>query len=109
MNAATEPVQRDTLLTLLFPADVEETVIDHLLEHPEWARGFTCAQVEGHGAAMQPRDPAERVRGRSRRFQVQLALARGQAEALVTHFRTVQTNPDVVFWMVPLTGFGRMA
>ena len=65
--------------------------------------------VAPEGAALQPRDPAERVRGRSRRFQVQLALARSQADALVAHFRAALANPDVVFWMVPLTSFGRMA
>lgn len=109
MNAATDPLRRDTLLTLLFPADAEEVVIDHLLEHPEGARGFTCVLVDGHGATMPPRDAAERVRGRSRRFQVQIALARSQADALVAHFRSVLANPDVVFWMVPLTAFGRMS
>lgn len=109
MNTATEPLQRDTLLTLLFPADVEEMVIDHLLEHPASTQGFTCVLVEGHGAAMLPRDAAERVRGRSRRFQVQIALARSQADALVAHFRAALANPDVVFWMVPLTSFGRMS
>jgi hypothetical protein len=109
MNDSNAPVQRDTLLTLLFPADIEEVVIDLLLEHPEWAGGFTCALVEGHGAAMQPRDPAERVRGRSRRFQVQIALNQDQASALIAHFRMELANPDVAYWTVPLTRFGRLS
>lgn len=109
MSTSAPAAQRDTLLTLLFPADVEDVVIDHLLAHPEWANGFTCAQVDGHGAALQPRDAAERVRGRSRRFQVQIALAQTQAEALIAHFRTELANPDVAYWTVPLTSFGRLS
>ena len=109
MNTSSPAVQCDTLLTLLFPPDVEDVVVDYLLAHPEWANGFTCAQVEGHGAAMQPRDAAERVRGRSRRFQVQIILAQTQAEALIAHFRTELANPDVAYWTVPLTSFGRLS
>ena len=105
----TKPPKRDTLLTLLFPADVEPSVIEHLIEHPEWAPGFTCCPVDGHGSAMVPRDPAERVRGRSRRFQVQIALSAAQADALVAHFRETLTNPDVVYWTVSLNAFGRLS
>ncbi|MCZ7654230.1 MAG: DUF3240 family protein [Rhodocyclaceae bacterium] len=41
---------RDCVLTLVFPVMLEEEIVDHLLEHPEWVTGFTNTRVEGQGA-----------------------------------------------------------
>ena len=103
----TEPVE--CLLSIVFPVALEENLIDHLLEHPEWASGFTCVDVEGRGQAVPLHGAAEKVKGRSRRRMVQIALSRAQAQALVEHFRAELPHPEVAYWVVPLLEFGRFA
>ena len=66
--------QRDCVLTLVFPVSIEEDLVDHLLEHPEWVTGFTNSRVEGQGQAVRLHDSAEQVRGRSSPLQGQLVL-----------------------------------
>ena len=109
MNDAAPPKPPDTLLTLLLPADLETPVIDRLVENPDWATGFTCSTADGHGSAMQPRDPTELVRGRSRRCQIRIALSSGEADALIAHLRGVFANPDIVYWTISLDSFGRLS
>jgi hypothetical protein len=101
--------QLDTLLTIVFPRSLEEELIDHLLEHPEWVRGFTISQVEGKGQVIRLSGIAEEVRGRARRVQVQTVLARDDARALIEHLREALPNPEVAYWMAPVLDFGRFA
>ncbi len=100
---------RDCVLTLVFPDALEEEIIGHLLEHPEWVAGFTCARVDGHGQAVRLHGSAEQVRGRSRRLQVQIALNREDAQALTVHLRQTLPNPEIAYWVLPLLEFGRFA
>ena len=85
--------QRDCVLTLVFPVSIEEDLVDHLLEHPEWVTGFTNSRVEGQGQAVRLHGSAEQVRGRSRRVQVQLVMNREDAQALVGHLRETRPIP----------------
>ncbi len=100
---------RDCLLTLVFPASLEETIVEHLLDHEEWAASFSAVRVEGHGHALSLRDPAEQVRGRSRRLMVQIAINGDDATRLVEHFRDTLPNPEIVYWRVPLSDYGRFS
>jgi hypothetical protein len=99
----------DCVLTLVFPAAIEEELLDHLLEHQEWVTGFTSARAEGQGQAVRLHGSAEQVRGRSRRVQVQIVMNREDAQALVTHLKESLPNPEIAYWMVPLIEFGRFA
>jgi len=98
----------ECLLTLVFPAALEEAIVGHLLEHPEWASGFTCIHVEGHGRSVPLRGSAELVRGRSKRLMAQIVISNGECRRLLDHFRETVPNPEVVFWTVPLAAYGRL-
>lgn len=99
----------DTLLTMVFPRSLEEELIDHLLEHPEWVRGFTISQVEGKGEVVRLSGIAEEVRGRARRVQIQTVLNGGDARALIEHLKDSLPNPEVAYWISPVLDFGRFA
>ncbi|GAB1414304.1 MAG: DUF3240 family protein [Zoogloeaceae bacterium] len=100
---------RDCVLTLVFPVALEEDLVDHLLEHPEWVAGFTSTRVEGQGQAVRLHGSAEQVRGRSCRARVQVVMNREDAQALLAHLKEALPNPEIAYWLVPLIEFGRFA
>ncbi|CAG0944048.1 MAG: hypothetical protein EFKGCFLK_01863 [Rhodocyclaceae bacterium] len=100
---------RDCVLTLVFPVSLEEELVDHLLEHPEWVIGFTSTRVDGQGQVVRLHGSAEEVRGRSRRVQVEIAMNREDAQALVAHLKESLPNPEIAYWLLPLIEFGRFA
>ncbi len=110
MNASGNAIAAcDTLLTLTVPAEAGAVVLDHLLARSAWASGFTCATVEARGATIDLRGPGEQVRGSARRLQVQIALDRQAADAVLADLGTALPQRDIVFWMTPLLAFGRLA
>ena len=99
----------DCCLTLSFPNALEESILGHLLEHPEWVEGFSTIHIEGHGRMSKARATAELVRGRSRRMYAQVVLNREDAQALVAHLRTALPSGEVAYWLTPVMEFGRFA
>lgn len=99
----------DCSLTLVFPKALEEELIDHLLEHPEWVQGFTISQVEGKGQGVRLSGVVEEVRGRARRVQIQTVLNCADARALIAQLRELLPNPEVAYWLSPILEFGRFA
>ncbi|MCL6555205.1 MAG: DUF3240 family protein [Burkholderiales bacterium] len=98
-----------TCLTLVIPTDLEEEVVDHLLEHPEWVPGFTTFMVSGHGQGVVYRNSAEAVRGRVGRVMVQIVTEGEKAEALLDHLKASFPHPEITWWMSPVSGQGRLA
>jgi hypothetical protein len=99
----------DCNLTIVFPRALEEELIDHLLEHPDWVSGFTISQVEGKGQAVRLAGVVEEVRGRARRVQIQTVLDMADARSLIAHLKAVLHNPEVAYWLSPVVEFGRFA
>jgi len=97
----------DCLLTLALPADLEEEVLDHLSGHPEWVSGFSVVHAEGLGAGAHLRSSMEQVRGRSRRRLVELLMRSEHVAQLVASLRDSFTTPEMAWWTVAITGFGR--
>ncbi len=91
----------------MLPKSLEETLVGHLLDHPEWVHGFSTADVAGHGAAGVAHTAAELVRGATQRVRVQVVMNREDAAALIEHLRATLTNPEVVYWLTPVLEFGR--
>lgn len=101
--------QPDCCLTIVFPKALEENIIDHLLEHPEVASGFTTYEVEGHGQGMVYRSVNEQVRGRARRMKMEVVMERQDAQALVAHFKESMPSREIAYWISPIDEFGRFA
>ncbi len=97
----------DCVLTLALPADLEEEVLDLLSGHPEWVSGFSVVHAEGLGAGAHLRSTMEQVRGRSRRRLVELLMRSEHVEQLLERLRSSFTTPEMAWWTVSITGFGR--
>ena len=98
----------DCCLTLSFPSVLEDNILGRLLEHPEWAEGFSTARIEGHGRAGTAHAAAELVRGRAARLQVQIVLSREDAHALLADLREALPSAEIAYWVTPVLDFGRL-
>jgi hypothetical protein len=94
-------------LTLILPLALEEAVIDTLLEHPEWASGFTSMEVSGHGQAMAHATTSEAVLGRARRIRIVVVLAPDAAQQLLDLLKSRYPHPEAVYWITAIQSFGR--
>ncbi|MFZ5502394.1 MAG: DUF3240 family protein [Pseudomonadota bacterium] len=96
-------------LTLVCHRSLEERLVDHLLEHPEWAGGFTLSRMEGGSRKENLPSMTEQVRGRSQRVSFQSVMNLDDARALVAHLKREESNREIGYWITPVIEFGRMA
>jgi hypothetical protein len=96
-------------LTLVCHKSLEERIIDHLLEHPEWVRAFSCNQIEGHSQKKHLPTPKEQVRGRTERVEIRSVMNLDDAHLLLNHLKMEEPNPFVAYWISPVIEFGRLA
>ncbi|MDD2988702.1 MAG: DUF3240 family protein [Zoogloea sp.] len=106
MNPATDA---GIVLTLVFPIEVEDALLETLLEHPELAPGFTSQRVEGQGQRVTFIGTAEHVRGRAACCRVQLVVPQASADQLLDILRREFASSRVFFWMVPALASGRLS
>ncbi|MEQ1590388.1 MAG: DUF3240 family protein [Gallionella sp.] len=95
-------------LTLVCHHSVEERLVDHLLEHPEWVRGFTALKMEGGSQQEKLSSMMEQVRGRSQRVQLQTVMNLDDAHELVACMKQAEHNPEMAYWITPVIEFGRL-
>ncbi len=95
-------------LTLVCHRSLEERLVGHLLEHPEWVRGFVMYKAEGGSQKEKLPSMIEQVRGRSQRSTFQSVMNQEDALALVAHLKHEESNPEMVYWITPVISFGRM-
>lgn len=100
---------QDCCLTLSYPNALEEHIVGHLLDHPEWVEGFSTLHIEGHGKLSKGSAAAELVRGRAGRRYAQIVMNTDDARALVTHLRQALPSREVAYWLTPVIEFGRFA
>ncbi len=96
-------------LSLVFPSDLEDQIVDELLSHPEWVQGFNLWRVDGRGRGLVYRTVSEKVRGRADRLRTESVIDRGAAAALVEHLGALFPNPEIFWWIEPIDAFGRFA
>lgn len=95
-------------LTLVCHRSLEERLVSHMLEHPNWVRGFVILQGEGSSQKEILPSMMEQVRGRSRRVSFQCVMNLEDARALVLRLKQVANNPEIAYWITPVIDFGRM-
>ena len=95
-------------LTLACHVSMEESLVGHLLEHPEWVRGFVMHRAEGASQKEKLPSMIEQVRGRSQRSTFQSVMNLEDALALVDHLKREESNPEIVYWITPVISFGRL-
>ncbi|OYY95010.1 MAG: hypothetical protein B7Y41_05515 [Hydrogenophilales bacterium 28-61-23] len=96
-------------LILVAPANLEETLAEYLLAHPEWGGAFTLLHVEGRGSREHALTPQEQVRGRVARTQFQVVLEADAASHLLAELKLAFPKRDVAWWLTPVLDFGRLA
>ena len=96
-------------LTLVAPANLEETLAETLLAHPEWGGAFTLLHAEGRGSREHVLTPQEQVRGRVARPQFQGVLEADAAGRLLAELKRAFPKRDVAWWLTPVLDFGRLA
>lgn len=99
---------RNACLNLVLPKALEEQVIDHLLEHPEWVGPFVTHPADGHGAPERIASDAERVRGRAQRVKIEILMAGDHARELVAHLRADMAGADIAWWISPVLESGTL-
>ncbi|MGE5757515.1 MAG: DUF3240 family protein [Sideroxydans sp.] len=95
-------------LTLACHRSLEERLVGHLLEHPEWVRGFVMHKAEGGSQKEKLPSMIEQVRGRSQRSTFQSVMNLEDALALVAHLKLEESNPEMAYWITPVLAFGRL-
>jgi hypothetical protein len=100
-------MNRNACLKLVLPRSLEEQVVDHLLQHPEWVGGFTTYGVDGHGAPHRIASDVEQVRGRAGRVQMEILTADASlARELIEHLKADMPNADISWWIAPVLASG---
>jgi hypothetical protein len=98
----------DAMLTLAIPINLEQDVLDFLLLHPQWASGFSIVDAEGMGQGASLLSNMEKVQGRSRRKLVLIVGQQSELQLLLEALGAEIRNPDVAYWITPITAFGRL-
>lgn len=96
-------------LTLVCHKSLEERLVDQLLSHPEWVRGFSIKQIEGGSQKEKLPSMLEQVRGRSQRVQLDSVMNLEDAKLLIEHLKQTEPNNEIAYWLVPVLDFGRLA
>ncbi len=96
-------------LTLVCHKSLEERMVDHLLQHPDWVRGFTITPVEGGSQKELLPSMMEQVRGRSQRVQLLTVMNLDDAHELIAHINESDPNSEIAYWIAPVIEFGRLA
>lgn len=99
----------DCQLNLALPVELEEELIDILRSESTLVSGFSIVSAEGFGAGATLVSTMEQVRGRSRRRLAQVLMRSEQVPVLLEALRARLQSPEMAWWTVPVTGFGRFA
>lgn len=99
----------DTVLTLVAPAALEESLVDLLLAAPGLALGFTTSAADGHGSGMALVTVNERVRGRGRRIRIEVVMSAAAVASLLGDLREALPDANVFFWVTSLLDCGRLS
>lgn len=96
----------DACLVLVLPKSLEDEVVDHLLQHPEWVTTFIALPVAGHGLPQRIASAAEQVRGHAQRVRIELPLRAADAAQLIAHLREDLAGSELDWWLTPLLDAG---
>lgn len=96
-------------LSLVCHKSLEERLVDQLLSHPDWVRGFSIKHIEGGSQKEKLPSMLEQVRGRSQRIQFDTVMNLEDARLLIAHLKHAEPNHEIAYWLVPVLEFGRLA
>ncbi len=96
-------------LTLIYPPDAEDCIVELMLSAQPPLTGFTTWKAEGHGHDFSNASVRERVRGRVTRGVLAAIIPRVRLAALLEDIRIKAGIPNLAYWVEPIEVFGRLA
>jgi hypothetical protein len=99
----------DCCLSLVCHQSLEERMVDHLLQHPEWVAGFSVSQIDGHSLKEHLPSMLEQVRGHSKRIEIRCVMQLSDAQALIARLKTNEASNEIAYWITPVIEYGRLA
>jgi hypothetical protein len=93
-------------LTLVASRQFRQELFDYLTAQSALVSGFTASDAAGHGTTVRLLTPAERVKGHADQVLVRIVLAKPDAEQLLVRLRTAFAGSQLVYWIMPVAGFG---
>jgi hypothetical protein len=99
----------DTCLHLVLPGALKDRILDQLLMHAHWVGPFTTHRVEGHGDPESIASPAEQVRGRAERVQIEILMESAHVGELLNSLRADIPSPQVTWWQTAISASGSFA
>lgn len=93
-------------LTLVAGRELRQELFDYLSEQTDLASGFTASEVAGHGPTVRLHSAAEQVKGRADRVLVRIILDEAAAGQLIERLKTAFAGTRLVYWTIPVAGFG---
>ena len=96
-------------LTLVYPPDSEDCIVELMLAAEPPLTGFTTWKAEGHGHDFNRASVRERVRGRVMRGVLALILPRARLTSLLDDIRTRAGIEGLAYWVEPVEAFGRLS
>lgn len=109
MSTAVAPTGPFVALHLAFPAAIEEELIDFCHEQSALLSGFTLLAAEGFGESASLHTAVEAVLGRARRRVLVSVLPEHHVEAVIAALRAALPSPEMVYWTLPVSRFGRLS
>jgi hypothetical protein len=95
-------------LTVAFPPDLEDDILECLFDMPDEVGGFSVVSAEGHGHRFERASVRERVRGRVARRILYLVLEQERLPRVLDGLRATIRSPEVAYWVEPILDFGRL-
>lgn len=96
------------LLTISIGYDLHELVEDALLEHPEWAPGFTVSEALGHGSEARLVTASEKVRGHARQMLFKIIAPEAACRAILQLVGETVPGSGAFYWLHPVTEAGEI-
>lgn len=95
-------------LTLIYPIDAEDKIVESLLSADPPMPGFTTFPAEGHGLDFSSASASERVRGRVRRGVLMVVLPRARLAGLLDLIARDAPVLRLMHWVEPVESCGRL-
>ena len=96
-----------SLLTLICPPSLEQTINDWLLEREDIS-GFTSMTVYGHGSNPQTLSLIEQVEGRKKQIMFQVQLSAERADTVINDLKQDFKGTRIHYWLVPVIQAGAL-
>jgi len=96
-------------LTLIYPVNAEDQIVELLLEFDPPLQGFSSWVVDGHGHGFARAQTAELVRGRVKRGMLVAVIQRSRLSNLLDLICNKAKIHGLVHWVEPIDSYGRLS